>query len=101
MKDKTGNWKTGGPCLPHIAHKYTNLRHEESKENLTADLGRNVLNFLPSYIEKYVNVKSTSIKFLCVLQTEPTRANLVDVQRGSVNEYFKEINLKSGWASSF
>ena len=65
---KLANWKTGGPCRPYIAHlsarahKYTHLRHEESKENLTAGLGRNILKFLPYYIDKYVNVKSTSIK---------------------------------------
>ena len=63
---ETGNWKTGGHCWPYIsqvnarAHKYT-WRHEESKEILTAGLGRNILKFLPYYIEKYVNVQSTSI----------------------------------------
>ena len=37
---------TGGPCWHYIAHlsarahKYTRLRHEESKENLTAGLVR-------------------------------------------------------------
>ena len=42
------NLKTGGPCWHYIAylsaraHKYTHLRHEESKENLTAGLGRNL-----------------------------------------------------------
>ena len=65
---ETGNWKTGGPSwsynarLGTIAHKYTHLRHEESMENLAAGLGRNILKFLHHYIEKYVNVKSTSIK---------------------------------------
>ena len=65
---ENGNWKTGGPCWSYIAHlsarahKYANYRHEELKENLTAGLGRNILKFLPYYIEKDVNVKSTSSK---------------------------------------
>ena len=43
---ETANLKTGGPCWHYIAylsaraHKYTHSRHEESKENLTAGLGR-------------------------------------------------------------
>ena len=43
---ETANLKTGGPCWHYIAHPstrahtYTHLRHKESKENLTADLGR-------------------------------------------------------------
>ena len=55
---ETGNWKTGGPCCPYIAHliaiahKYTQLRHEKPK-------------------------------------------------RGSIKEHFREIILKSDWASSF
>ena len=42
----TANVKTKGPCWHYIAHlsarahTYTHLRHEESKENLTAGLGR-------------------------------------------------------------
>ena len=41
--DETANLKTGGPCRHYNAHlsaryhTYTHLRHEESKENLTAD----------------------------------------------------------------
>ena len=74
--NETGNWKTGGPCWPCIAHKYTHLRHEDSKENLTEGL-----MLLSYYIERYVNVKSTSIKyFMCVLQIAPTRENLVEFQ---------------------
>ena len=43
---ETANLKTGGPYwrdFAHLsarAHNYTHLRHEESKENLTAGLGR-------------------------------------------------------------
>ena len=43
---KTANLKTRGPCWYYIAHrsawadKYKHLRHEESKENLTAGSGR-------------------------------------------------------------
>ena len=43
---KTANLKTGGPCWHYIIHlsaranKYTHLRHEESKQNLTAGLDR-------------------------------------------------------------
>ena len=35
-------------------------KHEESKKNLTAGLGRNIFKFLHYYIEK--NIKSASIK---------------------------------------
>ena len=43
---ETAKLKTGGPCWHYIAqlsaraHKYTHLRHEQLKENLTAGLGR-------------------------------------------------------------
>ena len=86
---------------PECKSSYTHLRHEDSKDNLIAGLGRNILKFFSYYIEKYVNVKSTSIKlFMCVLQLASTRA-LLEVQRGSVKEHIRENILKSGWARNF
>ena len=60
---ETANLKTGIPCWHYIAHlsarahKYTHLRHEQFDSRFR----QNILKFLPYYIEKYVNVKSTSI----------------------------------------
>ena len=48
---ETANLKTGGHFWHYIAHlsarahKYTHLRHAESKENLTAGLGRIIWSF--------------------------------------------------------
>ena len=48
---KTANLKTGEPCWHYIAHlsarahKYSHLRHEESKETLTEGLGKIFCSF--------------------------------------------------------
>ena len=65
MKLAIGKQEDRWPYIAHLsarAHKYTHLRHEESNKNLTIGFGRNILKFLLYYIEKYVDVKSTSTK---------------------------------------
>ena len=64
---ETDNLKTGGPCW-----LYSSLEYKSSqvytfktwiiKGNFDSRFRQNMLKFLPYYIEKYVNVKSTSIK---------------------------------------